>query len=54
MKVPDKRKLKKVVEKGWEAGVEIWRGENGRGTGEEICEWVDIGEEWDVLAIMKK
>ncbi|KAE8849883.1 hypothetical protein PTNB73_01109 [Pyrenophora teres f. teres] len=50
MKVPDRRKLEKVVERGWEAGVEVWK---GMGAGEGMCEWVDMGGEWDVSVMMK-
>jgi len=54
LKVPDWRELERVVERWWEAGVEVWIGMRGRDVGEEMDEWVDLGGEWEVNAVMGK
>ena len=54
LKVPGWRELEIMVERWCEVGIAVWMGTKGRNVGEEIEEWVDLGGEWEVNAMMGK
>ena len=54
LKVPEWRELERVVDRWWEVGVDVWMAMRERDAGEEMEEWVDLGGEWEVNAIMRK
>ena len=57
VKLPNRRGLSRVIERGWEAGVGVLKMKMGKGVEaeeEEMEDWVDMGDDWEVDVMTKK